>query len=86
VNPASAETRRKIWRLEAGNQALYESNIYHSFADSSETNAFLNSLQVAMSIRIGHDSPFRQLIQGYAELDLYPSYSSRNKSAFGIQV
>ena len=85
TEPASADTTRKAWRLEVGNQALYESNIYHSFADSSETNAFLNSMQVVLSIRLGRTTPFRQLIQGYTELDLYPSYSSRNKSAFGVK-
>ena len=82
---ASAATRSKAWHLEAGNQALYESNIFHSFADSAETNAFLNSLQATLSYRAGRLTRIRHMFQGYTELEIYPSYSSRNKSSFGIR-
>jgi len=85
MDTALATTRSKTWRLEAGNQALYESNIFHSFADSSETNAFLNSLQVALLFRAGHTTRLRHVLQGYTELDIYPNYSTRDRSSFGLR-
>jgi hypothetical protein len=85
ASTTSAATRSKAWKLELGTQVLYESNIFHSFADTAETNALLNSQLASLSYRMGRTSRLRHTIQAYAELDLYPSYSSRNKSALGLR-
>jgi len=80
----SSEAATRTWRLDAGYQALYESNIYHSFADSSETSALLNVLETDLSWRIRQSRTLRHTLSAQIALDMYPSYSNRNKSSFGV--
>jgi len=83
VQPTHAVTYRTRGNL--GNFALYESNIYHSYDDSLETGAFLNSFNGEFEWKIRQSRRVRHRIRIYTSLDLYPSYSDRNQTAFGIR-
>jgi len=72
------------WRLEIGNRSLYESNIFHSFADTLETDAYLDVLEARVAWRGRPAARFRHTVSAQADLDLYPAYSGRNKSSFGV--
>lgn len=64
--------------------ALYESNIFHSYEDSSETGDMLNLLEAKAHFRFGSFRSFYFDLKPDASFDLYASNSDRNKSSIGL--
>jgi len=61
-----------------------ESNIYHSYSDSDETSAVVNVVAGAIEWSKKPRRGFRQDAALFAEMEWYPSYSSRNQSSLGV--
>ncbi len=63
----------------------YESNIFHSTHDSLITSGWLNEFG-GSTVWIKKNSPaFSQQVTGYFNLDIYPSYSRRNRNTLGLK-
>ncbi|RME20291.1 MAG: hypothetical protein D6800_13290 [Candidatus Zixiibacteriota bacterium] len=63
----------------------YESNIFHSFADSNVTGAMLNVLGADATWRYRPSYRFRHKLTAYFDLDYYPAHTQRNRSAVGVR-
>lgn len=63
---------------------FYESNLYHSYADSLEAGSMLNNLKVDVSKNFKQSKQWNHKFTVFTDLDLYPNYSNRNKTSFGI--
>ncbi len=61
----------------------YESNIFHSFADSLETGAMVNFIDAQAKWRFKTSRKFRQEVKAYLGMDYYSAYTQRNRSSFG---
>ena len=73
------------WGLQLGYLGSYESNIYHSYMDTGRTAALLNMMEAKASWYSRVSRSFRHELTGYILLDYYPSYTNRNRSAFGVR-
>ncbi|MGD8922799.1 MAG: hypothetical protein PVH24_06085 [Candidatus Zixiibacteriota bacterium] len=80
----------KLWadispfELDFGVNALYESNIYHSFDNSSEVGSVVNVVEAGARWHLPGSRRFTQRLDAYAGFDLYPNYSNRNKNDIGV--
>jgi hypothetical protein len=63
---------------------LYESNIYHSYLDTQQVGAQLNELSARGSALLAQSQRLSHRFDAYTNLDLYISYSNRNRSTFGV--
>lgn len=77
-----SEARNLYYDFEYG--AYYESNIYHAYADSDHVGSMLNYLDGAVYYNRELSEKLEYRLGGIAEFDLYPNYSNRNKSSFGV--
>ncbi len=82
VQKAAADWRPDM-RLEYS--SLYESNVFHSYADDLRVDDQMNELEfnaqwnALSSLRLEHE------LNAYAELEMYASNSSRNRYDIGIE-
>lgn len=67
-----------------GYNAFYESNIFHSYEDTSETGDMLNVLDMKAHFRFGSFRRFYFDLRPNASFDLYASNPDRNKSSIWL--
>ncbi len=72
------------WEFSTSYQGAYESNIYHAYADSIQTSAFLNQLAADLNWQLRLTPRLSQRVTVSTDLDAYPSYSNRNRSSLGF--
>ncbi len=82
VAGVSASNRDIDIELKYG--GYYESNLYHSFADSLEAASMLNNFQIDVSKKIKQSKQWKHKFSAFTDVDLYPNYSNRNKTSFGF--
>ena len=79
-----AHARQSGTGFELEYRPMYESNIYHSYADINVTGALLNLVSARVRHKASLSTRLRHSFVGYAVFDLYSGYANRNKTSIGF--
>lgn len=70
---------------EVSYTSSYESNVFHSYADSLESADMVNILQAELYWKSKFSRAFRHFVLLYSDFDIYTTKSARNRLGYGLQ-
>ncbi len=76
----------RSWRITGEYITAYESNVFHAFADSNVQGGWLNMIEFEARSTLGLSNQWTLLAEAEIDLDIYPNFSNRNRTSFGVTL